>query len=158
MNTTPVHDPFFDTDTSPSGWNGQPMDLIPPRFQELGTLSFLGRGAVGSVFRIRGDEDLALKVIPCGTDEGRFQSAQIPHGKAAEIFADNSVQPFPERERLADRRTGAGRAALLEAGYGSNRTVCRLQDIQNADLFGRSGKPIAAAFPAHAFYELPFIN
>ena len=76
-----------------------------------------------------------------------FVFCQIPHGKAAEIFADNSFQPFPERERLADRRTGAWRAALLEAGYGSDCTVCRLQDIQNVNLFSRSGKPIAAAFP-----------
>lgn len=117
MNTTPVHDPFFDTDTSPSGWNGQPMDLIPPRFQELGTLSFLGRGAVGSVFRIRGDEDLALKVIPCGTDEGRFQSARNELNILSMLRGDSHIV------RLRD-------CEITETG--GERTVCLLEDYHES--------------------------
>ena len=114
MSIKPEHDPFSDLDISPSGGVGQPMDAIPPRFQKLGTFSFLGRGAVGSVFRIRGDGDLALKVIPCGTDEARFQSARNELSILRMLRGDSHIVQLRDYEITA---AGGERTVFLLEEY-----------------------------------------
>ena len=50
-------------------------EFIPHRFRELGEISFIDRGTVGSVHKISGKNEYAIKIIQCGTDPVKYQNA-----------------------------------------------------------------------------------
>ena len=48
---------------------------IQERFRQLGPLKLLTKGSTGRVYRIYGQGSLALKVVECGTDQGKLENA-----------------------------------------------------------------------------------
>lgn len=55
--------------------NGSIEPDAPERFRQLGPMRLLAEGSTGRVYRIDGREPLALKVVECGTDQGKLQNA-----------------------------------------------------------------------------------
>lgn len=48
---------------------------LPTAFQALGEAQLVGRGSTSEVYRISGQRQYALKMIPCGKNEGRYRRA-----------------------------------------------------------------------------------
>ena len=89
---------------------------IPERFRQLGPLRLLAKGSTGRVYRIDGREPLALKVVECGTDQGKLQNALY------EIQVMERVHDCPGVVELRDREVvkgedGSWLVYLLESYY-----------------------------------------
>lgn len=92
------------------------VSAIPARFKALGEITFLGSGATSQVFRISGEREYALKIVPCGTDEAKYRNVLY------ELRIMERLKGEPLAVQLCDHEV---------AGTGEFRTVYLLEEYHN---------------------------
>ena len=93
--------------------SGLVLSEIPSRFQNLGSITFIGSGAAGEVYKISGEHEYALKVIKCDND-AQYRNALY------ELRIMEKLKGEPHTVQLCDHET---------VNQGDIKTVYILEDF-----------------------------
>lgn len=116
----------------PSEERNAATDTIPSRFQRLGKIDYLEDGSTGQVFKICGDQEYALKIIQCGTNETKYQRAVYELHIMSELRGEPSIVRLCDYEETDSK--GSYTLYLLEDFHRSLPQYLASKSLTATDL------------------------